>query len=443
MARTTLNGIQNKLSMHKAAKLALSNLNKESTYMEIYQYIIDNKLFEFGAKKEPPEQILKKILERKCINAKSSTKTKEELFYKKGKNTFGLIEWLSTEDTKTTKKIEKKINNLDKTKSYSVKFSMQSLAVPLLILSIFLILLEVKKFLYIGTPILIILVTSALILISIISYEKFTGNKVKCNLDNIGKLMFLSGAWLFFILIIASSQKFGSMDLNNWGDFLAGFFTPLLFLWLVYGVFIQKQEFANALESFQKQHKEMKDQVIQVEIQQLNTWFYRNTSTINMLKKDILNNNINSIQQLFINLENDISEHYNYFETYDELKNLIDLDMYVNNYLDIMRYKNKERNSLIESIENIKVEYNVLFADDINFAKKILTLVYFFIFSSRTRDDFSKYKIYEDWIEEEENYQNLLIAFNQGELFKTLQVIMTNYKKLKIDFEKGRINGSI
>ena len=54
--------------------------------------------FDFGDGKELPAQILKKTLERKCMNAKSSSKTKEELFYKKGKRYFGLIEWLSEEE---------------------------------------------------------------------------------------------------------------------------------------------------------------------------------------------------------------------------------------------------------------------------------------------------------------------------------------------------------
>jgi len=100
MARTTLDGIQNKLSMHEAAEKALEHIGKESSYLDIYNNIIKNKLFEFGARKEPPEQILKKIIERKCINAKSSTKTKEVLFYKVGSRNFGLLKWLTNEEIK-------------------------------------------------------------------------------------------------------------------------------------------------------------------------------------------------------------------------------------------------------------------------------------------------------------------------------------------------------
>ena len=127
MARENLNGIKNKYHMHEAAKITLESLGKESTYTEIYKYIIDNNLFEFGAKKEAPEQILKRILERKSINTKSSTKTAEQLFYKVGTRSFGLLNWLSPQEIKELtietenenfllKNFEKLQNELNKTK---------------------------------------------------------------------------------------------------------------------------------------------------------------------------------------------------------------------------------------------------------------------------------------------------------------------------------------
>lgn len=85
--------------MHEAAFEALKAIGHESSYIEIYNYIIENKLFEFGAKKEKHEDILRRIIDRKCINSNLSYTTKEKLFYKKDKK-YGLLEWLSEEEIK-------------------------------------------------------------------------------------------------------------------------------------------------------------------------------------------------------------------------------------------------------------------------------------------------------------------------------------------------------
>ncbi len=108
----------NNLTIHEAAVIALKELGKESDYLEIYNYIIENKLYFFGAKKEKPEQVLRAVIERKCINSNQSYKTKELLFYK-DKNKYGLIEWFSKQREDATaeerkRKIEKEKTNLDK-----------------------------------------------------------------------------------------------------------------------------------------------------------------------------------------------------------------------------------------------------------------------------------------------------------------------------------------
>ncbi|MFZ3054245.1 MAG: hypothetical protein WA099_12675 [Sulfuricurvum sp.] len=89
----------NKLSIHESAEKALEALGKESEYIDIYHYIITNSLFDFGAKKEKHEHVLRKILERKCINSNLSYKTKELLFYKKN-NKYGLLKWLNAQEIK-------------------------------------------------------------------------------------------------------------------------------------------------------------------------------------------------------------------------------------------------------------------------------------------------------------------------------------------------------
>ena len=43
--RTNINGIVNERHMHEAAEIALKSLNEESSYLKIYEYIIENELF--------------------------------------------------------------------------------------------------------------------------------------------------------------------------------------------------------------------------------------------------------------------------------------------------------------------------------------------------------------------------------------------------------------
>lgn len=88
-----------KLSIHESAQQALETLGEESEYITIYNFIIEHGLFDFGAKKEKHEQILRKIIERKCINSNLSYKTKELLFYKKN-NKYGLLKWLNAQELK-------------------------------------------------------------------------------------------------------------------------------------------------------------------------------------------------------------------------------------------------------------------------------------------------------------------------------------------------------
>ncbi|MDO9055343.1 MAG: hypothetical protein Q7U69_02245 [Sulfuricurvum sp.] len=266
--------------------------------------------------------------------------------------------------------------------------------------------------------------------------------------DGLKIMFFLSSIWIIYIVIYAIyswniQTTTNSIGLNEWGDFLAGFFAPLLFVWLVYGVFIQKKEFANALESFQLQHKEMRGQSEQIEIQQLNTWFNRNAKTINMLKTTIMQDVNKSIQQISVDLEENITNQDSFFEVYDELKNLINIDIYVKEYLSELK-KSNDHKTFQKSIDEILNEYEVLFKTDTQYAKRILTLVYFFIFASiKQNETYEKYKIYSKWIIDEEDYQNILITYTKTSFEETLKEIMKNYQKFEIDFKKGKLYGNI
>lgn len=58
-------------------------------------------------------------------------------------------------------------------------------------------------------------------------------------------------------------EKFSAMDPNSWGDFLAGTFGPLAFLWLVLGYFQQGHELRQNSEALKLQARELKNSVEQ------------------------------------------------------------------------------------------------------------------------------------------------------------------------------------
>lgn len=73
----------------------------------------------------------------------------------------------------------------------------------------------------------------------------------------------LSAAWLLIMAFIAS-QNWGSakdMNLNEWGDFMAGMVAPLALLWLIIGYFQQGEELRLNTEALQLQQEELRQQV--------------------------------------------------------------------------------------------------------------------------------------------------------------------------------------
>jgi hypothetical protein len=75
----------------------------------------------------------------------------------------------------------------------------------------------------------------------------------------------LTALWLavmtFFIFIDFSTTK--AMKPNEWGDFFAGFFAPLAFLWLVLGYLQQGQELQLSTKALHLQAEELKNSVEQ------------------------------------------------------------------------------------------------------------------------------------------------------------------------------------
>ena len=68
--------------------------------------------------------------------------------------------------------------------------------------------------------------------------------------------------WLVFaVYMVCTSPR--PTELNAWGDFFAGFFAPLAFLWLVIGYLQQGEELKHSTKALQLQAEELRNSVEQ------------------------------------------------------------------------------------------------------------------------------------------------------------------------------------
>lgn len=81
-------------------------------------------------------------------------------------------------------------------------------------------------------------------------------------------LIFVSGIYLLLIIIFSISDisEFKTMPPNAWGDFLAGTFAPLAFMWLVFGYRQQGEELKQNTEALRLQADELKNSVEQQKV---------------------------------------------------------------------------------------------------------------------------------------------------------------------------------
>lgn len=236
-------------------------------------------------------------------------------------------------------------------------------------------------------------------------------------------LSYFSIIWLTFIILLSVNQNnvnnintVNSFPLNNWGDFLAGFVAPILFIWVVYGIFIQKSEFSNAIDEYKKSVEFLKKQSINEDIQHKNTWFDRNAD---MLEKYI---------DLIINQEGPLNELntkiigqniYTFRKILFDILNIVELNQYI--ITSLKNSKNHEE-SYNEALKRLETEYDILFGKNILSSKRIACKFYLHIYRSKK---FSK-KNY-DIIEHEsfKSFYNLDILSNNKIIF--IDKLMENY----------------
>jgi hypothetical protein len=79
----------------------------------------------------------------------------------------------------------------------------------------------------------------------------------------IGVIVTVGWVLLGLLLLFRDPARAWDMPPNEWGDFFAGAFAPLAFLWLVLGYFQQGQELKLNTKALRLQAKELKDSVEQ------------------------------------------------------------------------------------------------------------------------------------------------------------------------------------
>ena len=73
----------------------------------------------------------------------------------------------------------------------------------------------------------------------------------------------LTTVWvlIFGFIVVLRWRDAGQMELNEWGDFVAGFSAPLALLWLVIGYFQQGEELQLNTDALRAQQEELRRQV--------------------------------------------------------------------------------------------------------------------------------------------------------------------------------------
>ncbi len=167
------------------------------------------------------------------------------------------------------------------------------------------------------------------------------------------------------------------LQLNEWGDFFAGFFAPIIFLWLVVGVYIQKSEFRNAVNEYRESLKFLAKQSINTDIQHKNTWFDRNAE---MLEKyiDLIINQEGPLDELNTKI---IGQNIYIFRKYlFDILSIVELNQYITTSLKNSRNDEEAYN---EALKRLETEYDILFGKNILSSKKIACKFYLHIYKSK------------------------------------------------------------
>ncbi len=174
----------------------------------------------------------------------------------------------------------------------------------------------------------------------------------------------------WFITIIMLWFNANKLTPNNLGDFLAGTFAPILFIWVVFGILLQKQEFSNAVAEYKKSVKFLKKQSINTDIQHQNSWFDRNAEMIEKYIDAIIKEQ-GPLEELNTKI---IGQNiYTFRDIVSNIMNIVELDKYIHTSLSNARNGEDDFN---KALDNLTIEYNILFGKNIDSSKKIALKIY-------------------------------------------------------------------
>ncbi|UYF43444.1 hypothetical protein [Aliarcobacter cryaerophilus] len=234
------------------------------------------------------------------------------------------------------------------------------------------------------------LVLISFILLIFIKYltNKYLDNEATKSDITIQIISFISYIWFLFIIILWFNDN-ETTELNNWGDYLAGFFAPLLFMWVIFGIYLQKKEFTNAINEYKKSVRFLEKQSVNADVQHQNVWFDRNVDMLEKYIDNVIKNTNAQFEEINMNF---IAKNVgNYRKIVQEIKNIVDLEMYINETL-----INARRNDSIElnnnetedikifnlAIEKLLQEFNILFGKNCKSSQEIVLKIYLQIYAS-------------------------------------------------------------
>ncbi len=283
-----------------------------------------------------------------------------------------------------------------------------------------------------GVKILIVLAVIIIFIQIIIFLEKYLKEKFDQSVNGIVILSISTGLWGIFILELTADQD-KALGLNNWGDFLAGFFAPVLFAWIVYGISIQKKEFHNAVKEYKKTVRILEKQSEHTDIQHKNTWYDRN---VYILVKYIDRVELNSISDSTSLL--DFSLHIN-SSTIESFKSIV-VDIYsiieLHKYIIIAlkeRIDNKDMYN--HALENLESEYYLLYGKQIKASEIILLKIYLRIYLGTVLIE----DIVPEDLSDEEVNERLRELKTQFKNFYKHKALIDDNKKAFLDSHRGEI----
>ncbi len=214
-------------------------------------------------------------------------------------------------------------------------------------------------------------------------------NKFKIDKEKIFDLLKnTTWVWLAIIVLIVistitpSSEKYTDYNsfienlnfpqFNNWGDFFAGFFSPLAFLWLGYGILIQRDEFGKLTESVDAQKEEMERQSEQFQAQtghmakQINlimsqdlaNWYGKYSDNMSKL----YNIDLNELDEKFAT----INEYRTTVEKFESLENILNYNNQIEKY-----FFSEEKVEMKDIMDMLKIDYDVMHRKKINTTKML------------------------------------------------------------------------